>query len=260
VLPRDEAVLIVNADDFGLSPSVNRGVIEAFERRLVSSATVMPNMPAFEEACALVRERGLEQHVGTHLVLTAGSPLTARIRNCERFCEDDGTFRGHRERGRLLRLDRDERAALYAELREQVDACRRNGVPVTHLDSHQHVHTEPGVASVVATVARDLGIRRVRLTRNCRPDVPVSTRIYRAAFNGWLRRKGLAATRYFGDIDDYAVMHGKRDDLELMAHPDLDDDARLVDFHCAQPGTPLEELLSPVERLEHAESYTGARL
>ncbi|HWX09977.1 MAG TPA: ChbG/HpnK family deacetylase, partial [Gaiellaceae bacterium] len=217
--------MIVNADDFGLSPTVNRAVVDAFQRGLVSSATVMPNMPGFDEACALAGERGLQQHVGTHLVLTAGAPLTDRLRRSGRFCDDEGRFRGHRDRGRVLRLDREERSALAGELRKQIEACRRAGLPVTHVDSHQHIHTEPGILRVVVAVTRELGVPYVRLARNCRPAVPRSTRVYRAVVNARLRWEGLAATRYFGDIDDYLALRNAGAasaalrDLELMTHP-----------------------------------------
>src|SRR5437868_4716499 len=118
-------MLIVNADDFGLSSQVNRAVAQAFERNLVSSATVMANMPSFEEACAMTVERRWQRHVGTHLVLTAGDPLTDGIRRHQRFCDADGRFRSHRSGGRVLRLNGDERRALQEELAAQVDACRR---------------------------------------------------------------------------------------------------------------------------------------
>jgi predicted glycoside hydrolase/deacetylase ChbG (UPF0249 family) len=175
-------------------------------------------------------------------------------------------FRDHRECGRVLRLSRDEATALVEELRAQIDACRRAGLPVTHLDSHEHVHTEPGIAQVVIALARELSLPHVRLTRNCRPAVPLSTRVYRALFNARLRRAGLAATRYFGDIDDYVAFrhadakHTKPYNLELMTHPALDEEGQLVDYHCSQPGKPLELLLANVDGLEQAVSYSGARL
>ena len=84
--------MIVNADDFGLSPRVNQAIVRAFDEGLISSTTVMANMPAFAEASAIARDRGLLDHVGAHLVLTEGDPLTDTMRRCGRFCDADGRF------------------------------------------------------------------------------------------------------------------------------------------------------------------------
>ena len=84
--------MIVNADDFGLSPRVNEAIVRAFDEGLISSTTVMANMPAFAEASAIARDRGLLDHVGAHLVLTEGEPLTDTMRHCRRFCDADGRF------------------------------------------------------------------------------------------------------------------------------------------------------------------------
>src|SRR4051812_23191276 len=83
---RRSSTMIINADDFGYSSSVNAAILKAFEEGLVSSTTVMANMPAFEEACAAAHERKLLGHVGAHLVLTEGETLTEPIRRCRRFC------------------------------------------------------------------------------------------------------------------------------------------------------------------------------
>jgi chitin disaccharide deacetylase len=259
-------VVIVNADDFGLSETVDLAIVQAFERGLISSATLMANGTAYDHAAGLVAAAGLQEHVGLHFVLTEGAPLSEPIRRCARFCDGEGRFRGHRAAGRLVRLRRDERDAIAAELRAQLARCRRDGVPVTHLDSHHHVHTEPGVLPIAIAIARETQVPWIRLTRNLRPGVPPGARLYRTLHNLRLRRSGLARTRWFGDVDDYAaaraagVPEHSLHDLELMTHPALDDDLELVDFHCSRPGMRLAELVADVPRLSEAVSYTGARL
>lgn len=256
-------MLIINADDFGLSASVNKAVLAAIKRGLVSSATVMPTMPDFDEACALAREEGLGEHVGTHLVLTAGEPLTTTMRLCRRFCDTDGAFLQRRATGRILRLSSEERDAVIAELRAQVEACRAHGLPVTHLDSHQHVHTEFGLGPIVIAVARALRVPYVRLARTSRRDVRLTVRVNRAVYNRLVRRAGMAATRYFGDIDDYRRLREVRaeglHDFELMTHPQLDARGRVVDIHCSQAGLELEQILADVVGIEGAVSFAGVR-
>ncbi len=253
--------MIVNADDFGASAEVNLGVVRAFDDGFVSSATLMANMPGFEEAVALAHERRLLRHVGVHLVLTAGVPLTGPAPGLRRFCDGDGSFVHWSLDGRVLRLRRDERRAVVAELRAQVLRCRDAGLPVTHLDSHHQVHTHPGLAPVVAGVARELGVAAVRLAENCRRGLTVRHRAAVSLHNRRLRRLGLARTRWFGTPGDYrAAAAGpespeRLDSFEVMVHPVLDASGALVD---GEEGRPLADALAGVAAPGAAESYAGA--
>ena len=254
--------MIVNADDFGASAEVNLGVVRAFDDGLISSATLMANMPGFEEAVALAHERRLLPHVGVHLVLSAGVPLTGPAPGLRRFCDDDGGRFVHWSLdGRALRLRRDERGAVAAELRAQVRRCRDAGLPVTHLDSHHQVHTHPGIAPVVAGVARDLGVAAVRLAENCRPGLTVKHRTAVSLHNRRLRRLGLARTRWFGTADDYRAAAAapappaRLDSFEVMVHPVLGPSGALVD---SVEGAPLTDVLAGVAAPGAAESYAGA--
>jgi predicted glycoside hydrolase/deacetylase ChbG (UPF0249 family) len=68
--------VIVNADDFGLSTSENAVIFSAFQAGLISSATIMANMPEFEAACAMARHPMLDGRIGLHFNLTYGKPLS----------------------------------------------------------------------------------------------------------------------------------------------------------------------------------------
>jgi predicted glycoside hydrolase/deacetylase ChbG (UPF0249 family) len=69
--PSESRKIIANADDFGLNDEVNQAIVEAFEKHMISSATLMANMPGFEEACELAHRHGLLGRIGVHLNLTA---------------------------------------------------------------------------------------------------------------------------------------------------------------------------------------------
>lgn len=253
--------MIVNADDLGQDAAANRGIVAGFERGLVTSATVMVNQPGFEEAVELVRRHGLEAHVGVHLVLTSGPPLTDEMRRLERFC-DEGVFLPWHRDARVWRLSRSSREAVVVELTAQVTRARDAGLPITHLDSHHHVHNEWGVGSCVIAVARRMGIPFVRIARNCGPGIGMARSVYKRAFNARLRWKELARTRWFGDVTDWLHLQDSGasgsdlDDFELMTHPVLDEAGELVD---ALEGIALETLLEPVIGLGTATSYAGAR-
>ena len=255
--------MIVNADDFGLDHSTNQGIALAFERGLISSTTVMPNQAGFDEAVELARDRRLEQHVGVHLVLTSGTPLTEPIRRISRFCDADGSFRVWLAEARAWRIAGREREAVLRELHAQVDRVRAAGLPVTHLDSHHHVHNEWGVAGCVIAVARAAGIARVRIARNCGAGIGVGSSAYKRLLNARLRRRKLAATGWFGEARDWLHLQAggahasSLDDFEVMTHPMLDLEGKLVDS-VSDPHD-LSALLAPVTPARSAVSYAGVR-
>jgi chitin disaccharide deacetylase len=228
--------VIVNADDFGYDESRNAGVVRAFQAGLVSSATIMATMPGFEEAAALARQHDLLEHVGVHLVLNEGPPLTEPIRRCERFCDDDGMFRQWLTDRRLLGLGRREQDAVAIELWAQIDRCRLAGLPLTHADSHYNTHTEPGVLRPVIRVVREAGVPHLRLMQN-RHRMSLQRHVLVTAVNGTIRAAGLARTRGFGSYDDLP----QDDSFELMTHPVVDAAGRLTDD--LVPGPELAELV-----------------
>ena len=252
--------MIINADDFGYSSSVNRAILEAFDTGLVSSTTAMANMPGFEEACALAHERSMLAHVGAHLVLSEGEPLTEQIRAVERFCDASGTFA--RSGGRLFWLPRREQVAVASELRAQIERCRGEGLPLTHLDSHHHVHNEPAIGRIVISLAQEFGVPYVRRARNCGPGIDLSRRLYKLYLNTRIDRAKLARTRYFGVVGDYVYMKergaspAELDDIDLMIHPVYDVAGVLVDS--LEPECSLRELMAKIDGEHSAVSYAGA--
>lgn len=255
--------VIVNADDFGYHEAANRGIVRAFEQGLVSSTTLMANQPGFEEAVELAHALRIQDHVGVHLVLTSGTPLTDAMRRSARFCDSDGVFRGWREEGHVWRVSGPDREALIQELTAQLSRAREAGLPVTHVDSHHHAHNEWGVAGCVFAVARAMRVPGVRLARNCGPGIGVASSAYKRAFNGRLHRLGLARTRWFGGIGDWLHLRAVEGDdaslgdFELMTHPVLDEHGRIVDSY--ERGQELAPMLAPVTAEGTFISYTGAR-
>jgi predicted glycoside hydrolase/deacetylase ChbG (UPF0249 family) len=132
--------LIVNADDFGLSPGVNAGIIAARERGIVTSASLMVWQPAAAEAADYGR-RNPEVSVGLHVDLGE-------------WVYRDGEWVKSYE---VVPLD--NRDAVAAEVARQLQRFRElAGRDPTHLDSHQHVHRDEPARSVLADVARALAI------------------------------------------------------------------------------------------------------
>lgn len=238
--------LVINADDFGLSTGVNRAIVDAFARGLVTSTTALANAPAFEEACALAHQRGLLDGVGIHFVLTDDEPLTAPIRRLPRFCGPDGRFCYVRPRNPLFFVSAEEREALGREFVAQVERCRAAGLPIVHCDSHHHVHNEWAIFAIVREVARQEGIRSCRLARNCGAGIRLPHRLYKAALNARIRSSGLARTHYFGSIDDVLDLASRDRNLsaEVMVHPVYEGEM-ILDGH---DGEPLEDGIARLTR------------
>lgn len=150
--------LIINADDFGLSPSVNRAILDCFRMGNVTSATLMANMPGTEDAAALAKENpGLS--VGLHFSLTEGRPLSS----CPTLVARDGSF--HDRTGLFLRsffrrIDPDD---VRREFTAQMEKVRALGIVITHVDSHQHVHMDPGILGCISPLvaAKNVPLRLV---------------------------------------------------------------------------------------------------
>jgi predicted glycoside hydrolase/deacetylase ChbG (UPF0249 family) len=231
------SLVIINADDFGLSSSVNRAILCGIEQGLVTSTSIMANMPGFEEAVGLVRDRDeLRGRVGVHLNLTEGRPLSQPILSCQLFCGADGLFYFKRQHPLFL-LEKPVKAAAYEELRMQLQKVVAAGITPTHLDSHHHIHSEWAVVPLVRRLAQEFRIPRIRLTRNMGRQPSYLKRLYKTVFNRWQlgRHTGLNNTDLFGDIGDLVYQsrsgwpEGKK--IEIMVHPQFNENGELVDLN-----------------------------
>lgn len=252
-------MLIINADDFGLSSDVNAAVVRCFQERLCSSTTIMATMGGFEEACELAHANGFQRHVGIHFTLTDSFPLTEEIRRQSRFCGSRGELSFSPNRP-VWSLANTEKRALAAEARAQIARCRQHGIPLTHLDSHHHVHNEWGVMNVLLKIVREESIPFVRLSRNVGQRKAATIRVYKSLFNNRLRAHGLARTRHFGSVTDVVssprpARPGTQLSCEVMVHPvvgpggSIEDDVEQKD---------LSRLLAPLNEII-AVSYAGKR-
>jgi chitin disaccharide deacetylase len=154
--------LIVNADDFGMTSGVNRAIFELHNAGLVTSASLMAQAAASEEAMQLARSMPT-LGVGCHVVLVDGEPVlpahqvpTLVDRKTGRFPNTLGTF--------LLKLfaGRIRSAEMEAEAAAQIALLQRNGLRLTHLDSHMHTHVFSAVLRPLLRAGRAAGIRAIR--------------------------------------------------------------------------------------------------
>jgi predicted glycoside hydrolase/deacetylase ChbG (UPF0249 family) len=155
--------LIINADDFGLAPGVNRAIIELQQAGALSSATLMANGPFFSPAVYMAFAQP-SLAVGCHVVLVDGSPCLrpAEVpslvdpRSPSSFRNTVGSFFADLLRGRI----REEE--IEAEAVAQIRRVQSSGITVSHIDSHKHVHALPRVLAPLLRAARQCGVRCVR--------------------------------------------------------------------------------------------------
>jgi hopanoid biosynthesis associated protein HpnK len=154
--------LIVNADDFGLSESVNCGILRAHVHGIVTSATLMATMPGFDHAVGLAKSHP-SLGIGVHLNVLRGSPLSppeaipSLVGRNGTFLNSFRRFAGRLVTGRIRAED------IQREFAAQVDRVREAGITVSHVDSEKHLHALPILFRAAATIAEAAGVRGIRV-------------------------------------------------------------------------------------------------
>jgi predicted glycoside hydrolase/deacetylase ChbG (UPF0249 family) len=234
-------LLVINADDLGFAPGVNRGIIEAYEAGTLSSASMMVTTPAFAEAVELVRIRAPRLGVGLHLNLIAGRPLTVVPTLAD---PRTGRFYPLPELARRAVSGRVCAVDVRRECDAQLAALTAVGIRPTHLDSHRHSHALPGLLGPVVASALAAGVRIVRRPLDqvalAEPIVAAKQLVLHAAWRAALRgvdaagRSLLARSPHFrgialqGASDVESRLLTLLDRLptgatEVMLHPGYDD-------------------------------------
>lgn len=155
------AKMIINADDFGLCEGVNRAIAKAHSTGVLTSATIMANMPASNEAIELAKKTPT-LGVGIHLNVADGKPVSSDSA-VEPLLDDSGEFKysAYKLAFKTL-ISKKILKAIEVELAAQIASVIDRGIKPTHLDSHKHFHCFPPVYRIVCSLAADFGIGAVR--------------------------------------------------------------------------------------------------
>jgi len=236
--------LIVNADDFGFTPDVNRGIVAAHANGILTATTLMANGAAFDDAARLARETP-SLDIGCHLVLISGRSLLPPYAPLPRATAE------------FLRALAMGRMRVYHELAAQVRKIMAAGITPTHLDTHKHTHLAPPVLEAVARISQEFNIPWVR-----RPfDLPLtsargggmlkrvtsgSLQLLRRRFHRVLDRHGCRTTDHFAGFQ--LTGHFRAPELAQLIR-DLPDG--LTEFMC-HPGYCGEDLRQARTRLKES--------
>ncbi len=238
--------LIVNADDFGRSPSINEAVIRAQREGILTSASLMVNEPGFDEAVARAKDNP-KLGVGLHLTLLVGHSALPPDKipglvNARGEFPNNPVGAGFR-----YFFNRSLREQLRAEIHAQFSRFHATGLPLDHVNGHLHLHLHPVIFGILMADAEKLGIRHLRFTRDCMARSNRMTqgrwlyRISHAAIHAWLscrareplRQRGIKHAQItFGLLQDSHVDEDyvlkllpelPPGDSELYSHPSLDE-------------------------------------
>lgn len=154
--------LIINADDLGLTPGVNRAIFEANASGVVTSATLMANSAVFADAVTGAKSRATSLSVGCHLVLVDGAPITPPDRVSSLLKTSSDFRQGIGELALAAQLRKLSPAEIETEAVAQFKKLWSAGIQPSHFDSHKHSHLFPQVLGPALRAARSCGITRVR--------------------------------------------------------------------------------------------------
>jgi hopanoid biosynthesis associated protein HpnK len=156
--------LLVAADDFGLSPGVNAGIIRAHREGILGDASLMVNGQAFAEAVALARATPTLS-VGLHLMLVQGRAALPHA-EIPLLANAEGLFTNAPiAAGMRYFFTPGVRAQLRREIAAQLDKFLATGLPLSHVDGHLTIHMHPVVLDILVDLCHRYGVRAVRLPR-----------------------------------------------------------------------------------------------
>ena len=225
--------IFINADDFGLKPSVNKAIIELLDKGLINSTTLMANMPGFSEAVELAHQHNLLDKIGIHLVLTEGTPLTEEIKSLSFLFNGEDRYR--KIRYRLILFSRRYRKLIYNEFAAQIEMLQKNNIPITHIDTHHHIHEVFTITKIILELRKKYNIPSIRILNNLEKSTKIYKRLYRHFINYYIKSKKANYSDLFGNRSDFIEILNNRPStitkrsIEVMVHPDYNDEGEIID-------------------------------
>ena len=237
-------LLIVNADDYGLTQGISEGILRAHREGIVTSTSVLAIGPAYPKVAHLLKDHP-ELGVGVHLAVVGEDPPLLSQAEIPTLFDKRGrlfeTFGSFLVRCAAGRVDADD---VRREFSAQLQHVQELGVPITHLDAHQHLHLWPSICKVVLELAQRFDIPAVRVPRLrafsvTGAGVTVLGRLLarRAARAGLRFPTDAVGIECAGKLDPLVLdrvlgrlaAHGA-DTVELTVHPGEDDDPDRVRY------------------------------
>ena len=262
--------LIINADDFGIHPAVNEAVRKAATEGILTSTSLMAGGDAFDEAVEMARSMP-SLGIGIHLTLVGGIKPVLPPSEVPSLTWDNGVF--CHDYGKLIVRDLEGKISLsevYAEWDAQIQKIMNTGLPVTHMDGHQHMHMWPHFYPIARDLAKKYHISCMRV-----PDEDVLFGMKDGHIIRWAVKNGLSLLsrmhrsdlkknhvrtndHFFGMLygghlspERFAkfILQTRPGITEIMCHPSADTRAMEDTFHWGYHGEDeLAGLLADINR------------
>ena len=202
-----DRLLVVNADDFGLTSGVDRAILRAGADGIVTSTSVLATGPTLARSVSGLRASGLG--IGAHLIAVGGAPPLLPAREVPSLVDGQGRFprSWHAFLGRSGRrgIDPDD---LEREFAAQIESLIDADLHLTHLDTHQNIHLWPSVARVVVRLARryDIGFIRIPRTK-ARSPLGMGVRMLSGRLTRRIIAAALPTTGATVGLDEAGALH-----------------------------------------------------
>ncbi len=234
----EQPILIVSADDYGLTERVSEGILDAHEHGVVTSASVIAVAPAFESTVKRLHDVP-SLGVGAHFTVVGEDPPLLSAREIPSLVDRSGNFyptwRSFVPRAAAGRIDPDD---LRREFTGQLDAIRSAGLTVDHFDTHQNVHLWPTVSDVLLDLGDATDVHAIRVMRsNARGPVGITVRRLAKRLEAQLSERHWAWTGAATGLDEAGsiglgemveavgrLASSGAASAELATHPGLPDD------------------------------------
>jgi len=188
--------LIVNADDYNSDEERTRGIWEAAEKGIVTSVSVIANLPFHVQSVSKLKTV-FSPRIGVHLNITKGVPLT---KGTTSLVDKSNQFFKKRNAWRRALLHQYNLKEVKDEFAAQISRSHALGITPDHLDGNNHLHVFPGIAEVVASLARDFNIKKIRmpLEKFQNPLHYFQPKAFKKYFFGLLARQASSVFKSFG--------------------------------------------------------------
>lgn len=219
--------LIVNADDLGLSRSVNEAILFCYKNGYINSSSILTNTSFFDETVELVHNNPEVINLGVHINFAEGKPLTNFKYN--EYLNNNGEWRLEQTKKYSNSPNSEVKNAFLNELYAQVDRALASNLNITHIDSHYHLHILPSFYNlfIIAAKKYDIKLRLAQLSH----EHNIIKYLYRQYINTKIKLSHRNYSTKFENLGEFLKKFpgNKNQNIELMVHPKFDELGNLSD-------------------------------
>ena len=155
--------LIISCDDLGVSEEINLGIQDCLEKRVATSTSIIANGEFYEHALNNVIKQGAIKYYGLHLNLTEGKALNKNSINV--LADENNRFKISAKKFFLLnffKLNKTLKSIVYDEFKSQIKRVLKDGIQLSHFDSHEHIHHSPWIFKIITDLGNEFKINKIR--------------------------------------------------------------------------------------------------